>query len=140
MPGAVEFRYQPYDMDMSDVTIRSSNGFFSGSAELYVSPGEPVEAASALRAFPASNADRRELVFGAFGSDSAGGAVRLEFFVRDLAGHVSVKITMEDAGNRGYLQEVVLGADFEPSALDVFVAELSMLNGSAAGIATLALL
>src|ERR1035441_7228277 len=82
MSIGLQLNYLWHDEDVSEIAVVASNGQFSGAAKTYLSIGGLAEAAEALRGFPRDLSDIRELKFGAFGRESAGGGAHLRFFCR----------------------------------------------------------
>ncbi|HEX3435283.1 MAG TPA: hypothetical protein VHT24_00835 [Pseudacidobacterium sp.] len=97
--------------------------------------------ATLLAGFPVDLEDRREVIFGAFGPKSAGGAMNLKFSCIDGVGHCQLHVTIEaDYDRRDLLAErVEMLCAFEPAALDQFVEQMRKLNSSLMGSAVLAL-
>jgi hypothetical protein len=65
------------DEDVFKVRVTAWNGAFGGSADAYVPIGGLTEAAAKLEGFPRQPSDIRELQFGAFGPEWAGGAANM---------------------------------------------------------------
>lgn len=127
-------------MDIVQIRIAMSNGRFSASADVYVGAGELTEAAELVTGFPTNPKDTRELHFGSFGPDFAGGAVRLQFMCTDLAGHTRMTATVEDdhlSREQKQVQQATIFMDFEPAALDDFVMGLRRLEQQHNGCAKL---
>jgi hypothetical protein len=121
-----------------EVRVAAGNGKFSGSTDVYVGRGQLLEAVAKLQGFPVNSKDTREVIFGAFGADSAGGAVRLQFYCKDLAGHSVFRATVEDDyGNQNTTQSVAAIVDFEPASLDRFLTDLSLIEEKLSGSAEL---
>jgi hypothetical protein len=117
----IQLTYLYHDADIVELRITINNGRFSGSPDVYVATGQLTEAADALAGFPTHPQDTRDYTFGTFGSEFAGGAVRLQFYCRDLAGHPSIE---DDHSKLGYAQRAEVVLDFDPAALDRFLTEL----------------
>jgi hypothetical protein len=129
MSIGLQVTYLYHDLDMVEVSIAADNGRFRATADVYVGRGELQQAADTLRGFPATSQDTREVTFGSFGPGTAGGAVRLEFFCKDLAGHTAFRAIMEeDYPERESAQCATLLVDFEPAALDKFLRELTQVE------------
>ena len=128
--------YLYHDLDVVKVSIAVDNGRFRATTDVYVGSGELQEAADRLRGFPANSHDTREVTFGSFVPGTAGGAVRLEFFCKDLAGHTAFRAIVEDDySEREPAQCATILVNFEPAALDRFLTELIQVEaelGSAA--------
>jgi len=146
MIAGLEFTYLYHDFDLIEVHIVAQNNRFRGSADVYEGTGELLEAAALLSGFPKSPQDTRDLTFGAFGPQFAGGAVRLEFFCKDLAGHPVIRATIETDSRRistigNELDEAAERAticlNFDPAALDRFLLQLQKIEEEHAGSAIL---
>jgi hypothetical protein len=128
--------YLYHDLDVVKVSIAVDNGRFRATTDVYVGRGELRETADRLSGFPASSQDSRQVTFGSFGPGTAGGAVRLEFFCKDLAGHTAFRAMIEDDySEREPAQRATILVNFEPAALDRFLTELIQVEaelGSAA--------
>jgi hypothetical protein len=140
----LQLKYLWSDVDVIELRVIASNGIFSGGADLYAPTGGLAEAASTLQGFPANTSDVRELQFGAFGSDSAGGGANLRFSCKGGAGHAVLEFRVEsEDGNDTHLtwnrpeQSAHFFAEIEACAIDDFVAELRKLEDAKSGIATL---
>jgi len=130
---AIKLSYLYHDVDVIEVRIVAQNPEFKASADVYVGIGQLNEVAAHIEGFPTNPQDTREVLLGAFGNNFAGGAARLEFFCKDMAGHSTVRVTIESDEERHRMPApsqieksecAVLYIDFEPAALDVFVAQL----------------
>ena len=135
----VRLAYRYHDVDVVELNVSAWNGSFGGSTCLYVGQGDLADAAALLARFPINVEDKREVTLGAFGPNSAGGAMALQFSCRDGAGHCQLHITIEaDFGLRDSLAErVELLSAIEPAALDQFVEQMRILNSSLTGSAVL---
>lgn len=121
-----------------EVRISAWTGTFGGTSEVYVGLGQLGESATKLQGFPRSLSDTRELEFGAFGRESAGGGVLMRFYCADKSGHTYVETKMESGYEfEGKVQSVVLYMPIEPAAVDSFVAELRVLESKGSGTARL---
>jgi hypothetical protein len=146
MIAGLQFTYLYHDFDLIEVRIVAQNRRFGGTADVYEGTGELLEAAALLSGFPIDPTDKREFVFGAFGSESAGGAVRLELFCKDLAGHAAIRAKIESDsrqitnggnGTDEVAECATVYLDFEPASLDRFLADLRNIEIEHAGSATL---
>jgi hypothetical protein len=63
------------DNDVFKIRVSAWNGQFGGSADVYVPIGGLAETAAKLEGFPHQPSDTREIQFGAFGREWAGGGV-----------------------------------------------------------------
>ncbi|WP_353070279.1 hypothetical protein RBB75_09375 [Tunturibacter empetritectus] len=134
----IKCTYLYHDNDVIELHITAGNKKFSGSADVYVGRGQLLEAAATLQGFPNNSKDAREVVFGAFGSKYAGGAVQLQFYCKDLAGHSVFRATIEgDYRDQEGTQSATAIVDFEPASLDSFLAELRLIDEKLSGSAEL---
>jgi hypothetical protein len=105
--------------------VRVANLDFCGTAEVYVATGSLGEVFSIFTGFPQSRQDARELVLGAFGTEFAGGAARLNLYCKDLAGHAVLRATVEaDYPATSVPDSATFVVDFEPAQLDEFLAQI----------------
>jgi len=127
-----------YDADVFEIRVSAWNGAFGGSVNAYVPIGGLGEAASELAGFPKSSSDVREILFGNFGPEWAGGAARIRFYCNDSAGHALVEASLEsDQRNDTKVQTATLFGPVEAAAVDNFVAELKQLEAEQHGSAFL---
>jgi hypothetical protein len=126
------------DADVFDIRISAWNGAFGGSAAVYVPIGGLAEAATKVEGFPRHPLDKRELRFGAFGPEWAGGAVSMVFYCKDAAGHALVEARIESE-HRGTpkAQSALFFAPVEATAVDALVADLRRLEADRRGTAVL---
>ena len=127
-PG-LELRVIWVDEGLIELSVRASNGRFAGCVELYVDQGRLAAFSRALRGFPASGRDRRELELGTLDPARAGGGVRLGLRCTDALGHVamSVELRADPRGHAG-AESAAFGVRLEPAAIDAFVAQLERLE------------
>ena len=126
------------DTDIFEIRVSAWNGSFGGSADVYVAIGGLKEAAAKLEGFPRSASDSRELVFGGFGKEWAGGAVNMRFYCPDAAGHAFVVAKIESDHDKTHgAQSVVLFVPIEAAAVDTFVEGLRRLEIDEKSIAVL---
>lgn len=126
------------DADAINLGVSAWNGTFGGLVEIYEGTGDLRDAAARLRGFPKEPADMRELVFGNFDRNFAGGGVRMRFHCVDGAGHAYVEATFDsNCKSGGTVQTVVLAMPVEAAAVDTFVQELERLEDVGAGSAHL---
>jgi hypothetical protein len=92
---ALQFNYLYHDVDVIELRVTVENACFRGSADVYVGTDELAKTAAILKGFPEHSRDAREYTFGAFGPKYAGGAVRLEFYCKDMACHFAVWATID---------------------------------------------
>jgi hypothetical protein len=138
MEKSLIIKYRWHDTDVVEVSVLAWNGRFAGQTNLYVGQGDLETISKQLAGFPEKPLDRREVVLGAFGSQCAGGALKLRFFQRDLADHVLVDLEME-ADQQGSIdaEKVTLLSNIEPASLNRFVPELLAMSSNLCGSAEL---
>jgi hypothetical protein len=136
MERGLRVRYLYHDNDILELEVSACNGQFAGSTALYVGRGELSRSADALQHFPNSRSDERDMTWGAFGSESAGGALRLLFRCIDSAMHVQVSVQIEDPEG---IQSAFFIADTEPAAIDHFIPQLRQVEEELKGSAVLTL-
>ena len=129
----VEYLY--HDDDIVELRVSAANEVFAGSAAVYVARGELRQSAEFIRDFPTGRSDKREVVWGAFGTEFAGGATRLLFDCIDGAMHSRISVQIEDADA---LQSALVRAVVEPAAVDTFLPQLLKIDEELGGRATLA--
>jgi hypothetical protein len=141
MNMGLKVTYLWHDIDVIELRVVAENADFRGSADVYVGTDELLEAATMLAGFPTDRFDKREVKFGANGPKTAGGAVSLEFYCKDLAGHTAFRAAIEaDYGQQAETQSATVFVDFEPAALDQFLIELrsfAIEHGSTAALTRL---
>lgn len=139
MEVGFQFEIVYKDVHLLETRISVRSGSFSGVANVYVGLNQLQETASALRGFPSSTSDIREITFGVFDRESPPGRrVRMRFYCIDKSGHVYVDSTMESASNAaGKIQSICVSLPVEPTAIDSFVEELHMLGTEKTGTACL---
>lgn len=138
MSTGLKVTYLWHDNDVIEVRITAENATFRGTADVYVGIEGLLEAAATLAGFPMNAQDKREVIFGAMGRKFAGGAVRLEFYCSDLAGHTTFRAMIEgDYGEQEVAQSATVCVDFEPAALDAFLVELQQVEKDHQGTASL---
>ena len=126
IPRRVLIAVTDIDPDYLRLDISIADGDFAGRVDVYEDPELPRTLSEALRGFPRSPADRREVVLGSFDPKMAGGGVRLVFRCLDRSGHAVVDAELEDQPMDGTpRRSVVLRMPVAPPAIDAFVAELS---------------
>ena len=140
----LQLKYLWHDVDVFEIEAVASNGKFSGASDAYVSIGGLAEAAETVKGFPRDLSDVREFEFGAFGRESAGGAVHVRFSCMDGAGHAVVELRFESEYERNAGSDWNRPAEtanffgkVEASAVDDFVAELRLLEENKSGVASL---
>ena len=132
------FEFLWNDDDVIQLRIRAWNGNFGGTADVYLPIGAIAEAAEKLEGFPRHTSDKRDLQFGEFGPESAGGAVSMRFFCKGTAGRTFVEATVESHQQASQPAEHArFFASIEASAVDDFVVGLRRLETERRGIACL---
>ena len=126
------------DEDLVEIELTAANTSFRGCTRVYTTYDALRELASDLRGFPQSLSSR---VLHEAGDAAGYSYVHLEFYCFDDVGHTAARITVE-ANTLGSSRvetkdRVVLELQFEPAALDRFVAALDQLVASEDGEATL---
>ena len=134
----LQFKVVYVDDHLMQIHVSAWNGAFGGAAEVYVGHGQIEQIAGKLEGFPQGVPDAREVVLGAFGSQSAGGAVNMVFYCADRAGHAYVDVRIESAtDSTGKVESVTCSLPVEAAAVDSFVKELQRLSADRAGQAYL---
>jgi hypothetical protein len=102
-----------------------ADGAFAGCTEVLENQDVLHELAVAIRGFPASASDRREITLGAFGPQSAGGAVRLVLLAQGLAARAVLEAEVEEEPTAGGVPRTAhVRLRLEAAAIDEFVADL----------------
>lgn len=126
------------DVHLLQIRISAWNGYFGGTADVYVGLDQLKEAATKLQRFPLDPSDVREVTIGGFGPTWGGGAVAMRFYCADRAGHTYVDSKIEsDYDSAGKAQSVLMTLSIEPAAVDSFVKELFQLGADQTGQARL---
>jgi hypothetical protein len=139
-PIRVGFQFQANwsDSDMIQLCISAWNGMFGGTADVYEATGDLEKAAASLRGFPRDPSDKRELIFGNFDRNCAGGGVRMRFHCVGGAGRSYVEATIDsNYQSAGTIQTAILSMPVEAAAIDVFVRELQAVGANRTGTAFL---
>jgi hypothetical protein len=134
MERGLNIKYLYHDDDILEIQVSAFDGQFAGVTALYVARDELRQSADSMQGFPTSRADEREVTWGAFGPEIAGGAARLKINCIDSALHVRVSIQIEDADA---MQSAVVIAVLEPAAIDNFIPQLRRIDEELGGEATL---
>jgi hypothetical protein len=117
------------DEDVLELRVSAWNGAFGGVAQVWVGIGQLEKIATQLSGFPKDSSDAREIVLGAFGPGTAGGAASMKFYCADRAGHAFVESKIEsESESAGVVQCAVISMPIEAAALDAFVSELQRLE------------
>ena len=135
MEIGIEVKYRWHDCDVPELGILASNGKFAGVAYPYLSIDGLAESVRVLAGFPGSISDVREIQFGDFGPETAGGCVNLSFFCKDSAGHAVVEVRMESKDEGSVEtpwdrdpQSAHFFGEIEAGAVDEFVNELRAID------------
>jgi len=115
-----------FDQNLTEIVVSCSNGYFSGTCEIYVSRDELAELANALHGFPSSGSDSRSVELGTFDPKYADGGVKMNFYCSDSRGHSIVEIKLRGDGCKalGEVESVALRIPIEPAGLDCFLAQI----------------
>jgi hypothetical protein len=117
------------DNDLFQIRISAWNGAFAGTTYVYVGLDQLKETAGKLRGFPSGLSDVREITFGGFGPEWAGGATSMRLYCVDGKGHVCIDLRIEsDHNSDGKAQSVAMLLFIEPAALDRFIQALEKLD------------
>jgi hypothetical protein len=134
----IQFEVIYADNDLMQIRVSAWNGAFGGAADVYAGIGQIEEFAGKLKGFPNGFSDTREVILGAFGPQSAGGAVNMLFYCADRACHAYVDSKIESGpDSTGKVQFVTCSLPVEAAAVDSFVEELFRLGVDRAGQAYL---
>jgi hypothetical protein len=138
MNVGLKVAYLWHDIHALELRVTAENTQFRGTADVYVGTGDLLEAATRLQGFPKNHLDKREVIFGAFGKNSAGGAVRLDFYCNDIAGHAAFRATIEGAyRDHEVAGNATLCVDFDPASLDEFLVQLKKIETEHRGCASM---
>ena len=119
----IEFEVVWFDHDAIEYQVVCSNGFFTGTAKMYLSHDGLHNAANALSGFPSSITDLREVQLGASESEMVGGRIQMSFYCVDSGGHSVALVKIRADGCRRFSepQFVSLYVPVEAGAIDIFV-------------------
>jgi len=138
MSTGLKITYLWHDSDVIEVRVTAENEGFRGTADVYVGTDGLMEAAATLAGFPKDSRDKREVVLGARGKQFAGGAVRLQLYCSDFAGHAAFRAIIEgDYKQTEVAESATVCVEFEPAALDAFLMELQKVGTEYQGSASL---
>lgn len=132
MENGINIRVVYFDQHVIEVVFGCSNGYFSGTAEIYLDHDGLSKLADALSGFPSSPDDSREVRIGTFDPSHADGGVLMNFRCRDSVGHAIAAIKLRGDGSKGFgeLQSVALRIPIEPAAIDLFVRQLRQMDST----------
>jgi hypothetical protein len=130
-----------FDQDLVEIIVRCSNGYFAGTAEIYVSREQLSELADALHGFPSSVSDIRNIELGTFNPDHADGGLKMRVYCTNFSGNAGadIKLRGDRCKELGEVESVALRMRIEPSAIDSFVQQLKAMNATIGATAFLAL-
>jgi hypothetical protein len=120
----IEFEVVWFDDDAIEYQVVCSNGFFTGTAKMYLSHDGLQNAANTLTGFPSSATDLREVELGASKSAMAGGGIHMSFYCVDTVGHAVVAVKLSADGSKSFGPEsqfVSLYVPVEAGAIDSFL-------------------
>ncbi|MEZ5990062.1 MAG: hypothetical protein R3F30_13220 [Planctomycetota bacterium] len=139
MDTGVKFEIIWSDDDLVEVRVHASNGRFAGTVDCYGGHDEIPRIIEAVRGFPTSSEDRRELEIGTFDPDFAGGGARLVLRCADAAGHAVADVTVraDPCGNGWPAETASFSVPVEPAAIDEFVVALGSMSSVVGTIASL---
>ena len=138
MHVGLKVAYLWHDIHALELRVTAENTEFRGTADVYVGTGDLLEATTTLSGFPKNHLDKREVLFGAFGKNSAGGAVHLGFYCNDMAGHAAFRATIEGAyGDQEVAGSATVCVDFDPASLDEFLVQLKKIETEHRGCASM---
>jgi hypothetical protein len=131
----IEFEVVWFDQDLIEYQVRCSNGSFCGAEKMYLSHGELLKAADDLSGFPSHVKDSRQVQFGTFESNNAGGGIHMGFYCVDSVGHAAVLVKIRSDGCKamGEAQSVALYIPVEAGAMDSFVAQARSISEATKG-------
>jgi len=96
MINSFKIRVIDRDPDCLKIDISSSNGRFSGAAEIYAGLHQPGEFIRAIKGFPKNLADERKYVIGTKNKNNAAGFCSLRIYCRNASGHIAIDLEFED--------------------------------------------
>ena len=144
MESGLKIRYLWHDVDVMELEVSASGEKFSAFARPYVSHDALKESAAILEGFPQVSSDVRELFFGNFGDEFAGGHVHLSFFCVNSSCHAVMEIRLVDKsgwhigpGWSRPTQQAHFFLAIEAAAIDEFVKELRQVGRDLTGTAWL---
>jgi hypothetical protein len=126
LKSGIEFTVVWSDQDVIKFRVRCANGRFSGDANIYLGHDDLSKRIEALSGFPSHPADSRNLEFGAFNPNHAGGGIRMHFFCQDSVGHAAVNVGLRDDAciALGEVESVALRINVEAAAVDSFLVQV----------------
>ena len=133
--GGIEIEVVWSDQDVIKCQFRCSNGRFSGVAEVYMSHDDLPGIVAALKGFPSSATDSRDLELGTFNPAHADGGVRLHCYCKDSVGHavIEVKLRGDACKSLGELESVALILPVEAASVDSFLTQVRAIEADRIG-------
>jgi hypothetical protein len=137
MTSGIEFKIVWFDQDAVELRLRSSNGSFSGQANVYLGRGRLSEIADGLKGFPSSSNDSRDFELGTFKPNRAGGGVQMHFSCLDMAGHAAVDVKLRSGvcKTMGEIGSAALRIPVEAAAIDSFAIQIRAMDEKQIGAA-----
>lgn len=139
METGIKFEVIWTDDDVVEVRVHASNGRFAGTADCYGGHDAISRLADAVRGFPTSSDDRRELEIGTFDPAFAGGGARLVLRCVDAVGHAVADVTVRaDPRGNGWPDQIAsFSVPVESAAIDDFVEALGIMPSVVGAVASL---
>jgi len=125
------------DEHLLEVRIAASNGRFSAEADCYDSHDAIERVAAAVRGFPRSVEDRREVSVGNLDPDQIKGGCRLLLRCVDASGGAVVDVTVLATDQHDPIETASFEIPIEAAAIDAFASELGRMELVAGSEATL---
>lgn len=137
MKSGIEFKIVWFDEDVVELRVTSSNGRFSGQANLYLGRGCLFATADRLRGFPSNSTDSRDLELGTFNPNHAGGGAQMHFYCLDMAGHAAVDVKLRSDVRKTMREfgSVALRIPVEAAAIDSFAIQIRAMDEEQIGAA-----
>lgn len=139
MNTGIKFEIIWLDEHIVEVRVTASNGRFTGAADCFCAHDGIPSVAAALRGFPSSGADRRELDIGPIDLSHAGNGAKLGFRCVDRSGHAVVDVVLrtDPRITAGDAESASFSIPVEPAAIDEFVTALSAMRSVVGDVAIL---
>jgi hypothetical protein len=87
MRNGVSFEVIWFDQDMLELMVSCCNGFFAGTAGIYVTHDHLSDLSDALRGFPSRVGEVRRVELGTFNPNHADGGLKMHLYCMNSAGH-----------------------------------------------------
>jgi hypothetical protein len=119
-----------FDHDLVEYQFTCSNGRFSGVAEIYLGHDDFPKMVEALKGFPSTPSDVRDLELGTFNPKHANGGVRLHCYCKDPAGHAVMEVKLRGDACKGLAEpeSVALAFPVEAAAIDSFLTQVRSMD------------